>query len=105
MYHLKQKGDVLVTGRAVGTKIGQGQTRYISDVGDLSEFKPGEVLVAEPATRRSSAGNWGSPLLSVRIMLLKYSEMDVTDKPAWLDQVSGAKRRLRVFQDPATINH
>ncbi len=27
------------------------------------------------------------------------------DKPAWLDQVSGAKRRLRAFNVTATTNH
>ena len=50
MYHLKEKGKVLVTGRAVGTKIGAGKVHYIPDVSHLSEFKPGEVLVADTTT-------------------------------------------------------
>jgi len=50
MYRLKEKGKVLVTGRAVGMKIGQGRVRIISDVKYLSEFKPGEVLVADTTT-------------------------------------------------------
>ncbi|WP_456451352.1 phosphoenolpyruvate synthase, partial [Hydrogenimonas sp.] len=50
IYHLKEKGKVLVTGRAVGTKIGKGKVHYIPDVEHLSEFKPGEVLVADTTT-------------------------------------------------------
>ena len=50
IYHLKKRGKVLVTGRAVGTKIGQGKAHYIPDVKHLDEFKPGEVLVADTTT-------------------------------------------------------
>ena len=50
MYHLKARGKVLVTGRAVGTKIGAGKVHYIPDVAHLSDFKPGEVLVADTTT-------------------------------------------------------
>ncbi|ADV46226.1 phosphoenolpyruvate synthase [Nitratifractor salsuginis] len=50
IYHLKERGKVLVSGRAVGTKIGQGRVHYIPDVKHLSEFKPGEVLVADTTT-------------------------------------------------------
>ncbi len=50
MYHLKLKGKILVSGRAVGTKIGQGKVRIIKDVSELDSFKPGEVLVSETTT-------------------------------------------------------
>ncbi|WP_457595762.1 phosphoenolpyruvate synthase [Hydrogenimonas sp.] len=50
IYHLKERGKVLVTGRAVGTKIGRGRVRYIPDVDHLDEFQPGEVLVADTTT-------------------------------------------------------
>jgi len=46
-YHLKEKGKVLVTGQAIGTKIGQGKAHYIAGVKELNEFKAGEVLVAD----------------------------------------------------------
>src|SRR5271166_3890931 len=45
-YALKQSGTVLVTGRAVGEKIGSGAVRAISSARDLKNFQPGEVLVA-----------------------------------------------------------
>ncbi|MCF6207328.1 MAG: phosphoenolpyruvate synthase [Sulfurovum sp.] len=46
-YHLKEKGTVLVTGQAIGTKIGQGKAHYIKDVNELDTFKAGEVLIAD----------------------------------------------------------
>ena len=49
-YHLKQQGEILARGYAVGTKIATGHARYIADVAHLDEFKPGEVLVADTTT-------------------------------------------------------
>ena len=46
-YHLKERGKLLVTGQAIGTKIGQGKARYIASVKELNTFKAGEVLVAD----------------------------------------------------------
>ncbi|NPA29647.1 MAG: phosphoenolpyruvate synthase [Epsilonproteobacteria bacterium] len=50
LYRLKERGKVLVTGQAVGTKIGKGRVRRIRDVRELESFRPGEVLVAETTT-------------------------------------------------------
>lgn len=49
-YHLNGEGDILIRGYAVGTKVGQGNVRYISDVANLDEFQAGEVLVADTTT-------------------------------------------------------
>jgi pyruvate,water dikinase len=61
-YHLKQKGQVLITGRSVGGKIGQGRVRIIKTVQQLSEFRQGDVLVTdktdpdwEPVMKKASA--------------------------------------------------
>lgn len=48
-YNLKDRGPVIVTGRAVGEKIASGRIRRIASKSDLAAFKPGEILVA-PAT-------------------------------------------------------
>ncbi|MCM1983230.1 phosphoenolpyruvate synthase [Lyngbya confervoides] len=37
----------VITGRAVGELIGQGQARVIADVSRILEFEPGEVLITE----------------------------------------------------------
>jgi pyruvate,water dikinase len=44
---LLEKGNILATGAAVGSKIGQGKARFIKDPSQLSEFQKGEVLLAE----------------------------------------------------------
>jgi pyruvate, water dikinase len=46
-FALKERGPVLVSGRAVGEKIAAGAVRVIADVHGLAAFRPGEVLVAE----------------------------------------------------------
>ena len=50
MYRLTETGTALVTGRAVGTKIGTGRVHYIRDVSHLGDFRPGEVLLADTTT-------------------------------------------------------
>ncbi|OAI03924.1 phosphoenolpyruvate synthase [Methylomonas methanica] len=49
-YQLKQVGEVIVKGHAVGSKIAVGQARVIDSVAKLGSFKPGEVLVADMTT-------------------------------------------------------
>ena len=46
-YKLQEKGEVIVEGLAVGTKIGQGVAHCIENVKDISTFKKGEVLVTD----------------------------------------------------------
>ena len=45
-YVLTGDASVLVSGKAVGQKIGRGLVRLISGPDDLKNFRPGEVLVA-----------------------------------------------------------
>jgi pyruvate,water dikinase len=54
-YRLGGKGEIRVSGRAVGGKIATGTARVISDVGHLTEFRPGEVLVAD-----TTMPDWGT---------------------------------------------
>jgi pyruvate,water dikinase len=49
-YAVKGQGKTLVIGRAVGTKVAHGQVRIVKDARHLSEFRPGEVLVADTTT-------------------------------------------------------
>ncbi len=49
-YQLKQAGEAIVKGHAVGSKIAVGQARVIDNVSKLGSFKPGEVLVADMTT-------------------------------------------------------
>ncbi|UCE14873.1 MAG: phosphoenolpyruvate synthase [Candidatus Heimdallarchaeota archaeon] len=44
---LAEKGKILVTGQAVGSKIGQGKVNVIEKSSRIHEFKKGEVLVTD----------------------------------------------------------
>ena len=46
-YQLQKKSKVLVSGIAVGLKIGSGKVRILRSAKNISSFKKGEVLVAE----------------------------------------------------------
>ena len=50
IYALGASGTVLATGRAVGEKIAAGSVRVIADAHQLTDFNPGEFLVAELTT-------------------------------------------------------
>jgi len=49
-YRMRERGDVVVEGRAVGEKIAAGAARRIDNPAQLTEFRPGEVLVADITT-------------------------------------------------------
>ncbi|ACJ00915.1 phosphoenolpyruvate synthase [Rhodospirillum centenum] len=49
-YEMRGQGPVLVTGRAVGTRITTGRVRIVRSAKELSAFRPGEVLVADTTT-------------------------------------------------------
>ena len=49
-YELDGQGEVIITGRSVGERIASGPARIIQDADHLSEFKPGEILVADTTT-------------------------------------------------------
>ncbi len=56
-YELKDTGDALVTGRAVGSRIASGRVRVLHDKSELPQFKAGEVLVSDMTTP-----DWGAVL-------------------------------------------
>ena len=49
-YVLEGRGEILAEGRSVGEKIASGVAKRIENPKHLSEFKPGEVLVADTTT-------------------------------------------------------
>jgi pyruvate,water dikinase len=59
---LKQKSEVLVSGRAIGHKIGAGVARVVKDASQMGRIKPGDVIVTdmtdpnwEPVMKRAAA--------------------------------------------------
>jgi pyruvate,water dikinase len=61
-YRLKSKSEILVSGRAIGQKVGSGPVRLILDSREMFRVREGDVLVTdmtdpdwEPVMKRSSA--------------------------------------------------
>ena len=61
-FHLKGRSRSIITGRAIGHRIGAGQARVVGHVKDMNRVQPGDVLVAdmtdpdwEPVMKRASA--------------------------------------------------
>lgn len=61
-YYLAKKGEVLLEGAAIGSKIGQGKVQLILDVKNIEEFNEGDILVTtitdpdwEPVMRKAKA--------------------------------------------------
>jgi pyruvate,water dikinase len=61
-YQLTGKGTVLVTGRAVGQRIGSGIVRVVTSIEQMNDVMPGDVLVAdmtdpdwEPVMKKAAA--------------------------------------------------
>lgn len=50
IYHLKGEGELIVSGIAVGGKIGQGKPRVMADVTEMKNFQSGEILVTKETT-------------------------------------------------------
>ncbi len=61
-YRIGKRGDVLASGRAIGSKIGQGRVRVVKSVAEIDRVKEGDVLVTdmtdpnwEPVMKRAAA--------------------------------------------------
>lgn len=54
-YQLGTHGQAVATGRAVGGKVATGRARVITDISQLNQFQPGDVLVAD-----TTMPDWGT---------------------------------------------
>lgn len=61
-YLLQEKGKVLVEGRSIGQRIGQGPVRLVSHIREMEKVQPGDILVTdmtdpdwEPVMKRAAA--------------------------------------------------
>lgn len=60
--HPNDKKEIILTGKAIGSKIGTGKARIINDIEHMDTFKEGEILVTdntdpdwEPAMKKAAA--------------------------------------------------
>ncbi|MEJ2230207.1 MAG: phosphoenolpyruvate synthase [Nitrospirales bacterium] len=104
-YHLTQRGRVLIQGRSVGEKIGQGPVRVITHVQNLQDFREGDVLVTdktdpdwEPIMKKASAivTNRGG----------RTCHAAIVSRELGLPAIVGAERATEALKDeqPVTVS-
>ncbi|MGI9258695.1 MAG: phosphoenolpyruvate synthase, partial [Gammaproteobacteria bacterium] len=61
-FSLKERSEIIATGRSIGQRVGTGKARIVSSVAEMNLIQPGNVLVAdmtdpdwEPVMKRASA--------------------------------------------------
>lgn len=61
-YRLMQRGEVVASGRSIGSRIGAGKARVVESLAQMDQVQPGDVLVAdmtdpdwEPVMKRAAA--------------------------------------------------
>ncbi len=102
LYRLKKNGKVLITGHAVGTKIGSGKVCKITDTAALDRFKPGDVLVAQ-----TTSPDW-EPLMKIASAIVTNSggrtcHAAIVSRELGIPAVVGAKNATEILEDGEEI--
>ena len=102
IYHLKEKSKVLLTGQAVGTKIGAGKVRKIVDPSTLDTFKEGDVLVAE-----TTSPDW-EPVMKIASAIVTNSggrtcHAAIVSRELGIPAIVGAENAVGILEDGQEI--
>jgi len=105
MYSLNEHSRVLVEGRAVGTKIGSGKVRKITDASRLDEFEAGDVLVSE-----TTSPDW-EPVMKIASAIVTNSggrtcHAAIVSRELGIPAIVGAKNASEILEDgqEVTVN-
>ncbi|HSR73753.1 MAG TPA: phosphoenolpyruvate synthase, partial [Sulfurovum sp.] len=98
VYHLKERTKVLAEGQAVGTKIGAGRVRKITDASKLHEFEVGDVLVAE-----TTSPDW-EPVMKVASAIVTNSggrtcHAAIVSRELGIPAIVGTKNALELLNE------
>jgi len=98
MYSLNERSKVLLEGRAVGTKIGSGKVRKITDASRLHEFQAGDVLVAE-----TTSPDW-EPVMKIASAIVTNSggrtcHAAIVSRELGIPAIVGAKNASEILLD------
>jgi len=98
MYSLNERSKVLVQGRAVGTKIGSGKVRKITDTSRLNQFEAGDVLVAE-----TTSPDW-EPVMKIASAIVTNSggrtcHAAIVSRELGIPAIVGAKNASEILKD------
>jgi len=101
-YEIKTKKDPVLTGIAIGDKIGIGKIRVISDVSKISEFQKGEVLVT-----KMTDPDW-VPVMRIASAIVtdeggKTCHAAIVARELGIPTIVGAQKATRVLKSGKTI--
>ncbi|HIQ27528.1 MAG TPA: phosphoenolpyruvate synthase [Sulfurovum sp.] len=102
IYTLHQNGNILVEGQAVGTKIGSGRVRKITDMSKLHEFQEGDVLVAQ-----NTSPDW-EPIMKIASAIVTDSggrtcHAAIVSRELGIPAIVGTKNATKVLKDLEAI--
>jgi pyruvate, water dikinase len=101
-HHLDETGEVLVTGRSVGEKIGKGRARVVRSVADLDQLETGEVLVTE-----MTDPDWEPVMKRAAAIVTDHGgrtcHAAIVSRELGIPAVVGTERASRLIQDGAEL--
>lgn len=101
-HELLGQGEVLATGRAVGTRIASGRARIIHSTSDLDALQPGEILVAETTTP-----DWGPVMKRAGALVTRRGgrtcHAAIVARELGIPAVVGASESLSAIVDGAMV--
>ena len=102
MYRLNEQSKVLLTGQAVGTKIGAGKVCKIVDPSKLDTFNAGDVLVAE-----TTSPDW-EPVMKIASAIVTNSggrtcHAAIVSRELGIPAIVGAENAVSVLEDGQEI--
>jgi len=102
MYKLNEQSDVILTGQAVGTKIGAGKVCKITDPTKLDTFNEGDVLVAE-----TTSPDW-EPIMKIASAIVtntggRTCHAAIVSRELGIPAIVGAENAVDVLQDAQEI--
>lgn len=98
MYTLKNRSKILTEGSAVGTKIGSGKVRKVTDVSKLHLFEEGDVLVA-----KTTSPDW-EPIMKLASAIItntggRTCHAAIVSRELGIPAIVGASNAVEVLKD------
>jgi len=102
-YRIAKRGPMRVEGRAVGAKIACGKARVISHLNELSQFVPGEILIAD-----TTSPDWGTVMKSAAAVVTnrggRTCHAAIVARELGIPAIVGADVATRVIRTGETIS-
>jgi len=102
LYHLTQRGKILVQGRSIGEKIGQGPVRVIRNVHHIQQFQKGEVLITD-----KTDPDW-EPIMKKAAAIVtnrggRTCHTAIVSRELGLPAIVGAEEATEILKDGQTV--